>query len=65
MVPYITNKNEMGIKAVELASPIHDDKEKVLYSGGIVGISDRFIDKEYVLKLKEILKMTRHSFSFS
>ena len=31
----------------------------MLYIGAIVGISDKFIDKEYVLKLKERLKMTR------
>lgn len=55
----ITNKNEMAINAVELASKIHDDKEKVLYIGAIVGISDKFIDKEYILKLMERLKMTR------
>lgn len=54
-----TDKNEMAIKVVELASKIDDDKEKMLYIGAIVGISDKFIDKEYVLKLKERLKMTR------
>ena len=53
------DKNEMAINAVELASKIEDDKEKMLYIGAIVGISDKFIDKEYVLKLKERLKMTR------
>ena len=54
-----TDKNQMAINAVELASKITDDKEKMLYIGAIVGISDKFIDKEYVLKLKERLKMTR------
>ncbi len=56
-----TDKNEMAINAVELASKVEveDDDEKMLYIGAIVGISDKFIDKEYVLKLKERLKMTR------
>ena len=31
----------------------------MLYIGAIVGISDKFIDKKYVFKLKERLKMTR------
>ena len=53
------DKNEMAISAVELASEICDDNEKILYIGAIVGISDKFIDKEYVFKLKERLKMTR------
>jgi hypothetical protein len=29
------NKNEMAINAVELASKIYDDKEKMLYIGAI------------------------------
>ena len=33
-----TDKNEMAINAVELASKIEDDKEKMLYIGAIVGI---------------------------
>ncbi|HEY5561123.1 MAG TPA: hypothetical protein VIK72_05070 [Clostridiaceae bacterium] len=52
-------KNEMAINAVELAAKISNDNEKMLYIGAIVGISDKFIDKEYVYKLKERLKMTR------
>jgi len=53
------NKNEMAINTVELASKITDEEEKMLYIGAIIGISDKFIDKNYVLKLKERLKMTR------
>ncbi len=54
-----TDKNEMAINAVELASKVEDDNEKMLYIGAIVGISDKFISKEYILKLKERLRMTR------
>ena len=44
-----TDKNEMAINAVELVSKIIDDTKKMLYIGAIVGISDKFIDKECVL----------------
>jgi predicted transposase/invertase (TIGR01784 family) len=53
------DKNEMAIKAVELASKVENDDSRMLYIGAIVGISDKFIDKGYVSKLKEVLKVTR------
>jgi predicted transposase/invertase (TIGR01784 family) len=53
------NKNEMAIKAVELAKKVENDESRLLYIGAIVGISDKFIDKDYVARLKEVLKMTR------
>lgn len=54
-----TDQNEMAISAVELARKIEDDEEKIFCIGAIIGISDKFIDKEYVKKLKEMMKMTR------
>lgn len=53
------NKNEMAINAVDLACRVKNDEEKMLYVGAIVGISDKFIDKEYIFKLKERLRMTK------
>lgn len=54
-----TDKNESAVKAVELAKEIKDEEKRLFCIGALIGISDKFIDKEYVKKLKEVLKMTR------
>ncbi|MBC8062420.1 MAG: hypothetical protein H7Y18_17380 [Clostridiaceae bacterium] len=39
------------IKGKQKQFEISDDRERMIYIGEIVGISDKFIDKKYVLKL--------------
>jgi predicted transposase/invertase (TIGR01784 family) len=53
------NRSEIAISAVELAKRLTDSDQKMFCIGGIIGISDKFIEKEYVKKLKEVLKMTK------
>jgi hypothetical protein len=53
------NKNDVALEAIELAQEIKDNEQRLLCIGAIVGISDKFIDREYINKLKEVLKMTR------
>lgn len=54
-----TGKSQRAIEAVELAGKIPDEQQQMLLIGCLVGISDKFIDKEYVRKMMEVLRMTR------
>ncbi|MBZ4662706.1 MAG: hypothetical protein JG776_388 [Caloramator sp.] len=53
------DKNELAITAVELAKEINDKDLKMFCISAIIAISDKFIDKEYINKLKEVFEMTK------
>jgi len=48
-----------AIDAVEVAKKIKDERQQDFLIGSLVGITDKFIDREYVKKLMEVLRMTR------
>jgi len=53
------NKSQRAIDAVELARKVSNPEEQLFLIGCVVGISDKFIDKAYVKKMLEVLKMTQ------
>ncbi len=52
-------KSQRAIEAIELAQKVEDKNEQIFLIGCLVGISDKFIDEEYVKKMLEVLRMTR------
>lgn len=52
-------KSQRAINAIELAQKVEDKNEQIFLIGCLVGISDKFIDEEYVKKMMEVLRMTR------
>jgi hypothetical protein len=44
---------------VEAAKKIMDERQREFLIGSLIGITDKFIDEEYVTKLMEVLRMTR------
>jgi len=53
------DKSQRAIEAIELAQKVEDKNEQLFLIGCLVGISDKFIDEEYVRKMMEVLRMTR------
>lgn len=53
------NKSQRAIEAVELAKLVRDEQQQTFLIGTLVGITDKFIDKEYVRRLMEVLRMTK------
>jgi len=53
------DKSQRAIEAIELAQKVEDKNEQIFLIGCLVGISDKFIDEEYVGKMLEVLRMTR------
>ena len=53
------DKSQRAIEAVELAKKIKDERQQTFLIGSLVGITDKFIDKEYVSKMMEVLRMAR------
>ncbi|WP_231734872.1 hypothetical protein [Bacillus sp. FJAT-29937] len=53
------SRSERAIETVELAKKIKDEEKQVRLMATIIAISDKFIDKEYVEKLMEVLSMAR------
>ena len=54
-----TGKSQRAIDAVEAAKKIRDERQREFLIGSLIGITDKFIDEEYVTKLMEVLRMTR------
>jgi hypothetical protein len=54
-----TGKSQRAIDAVEAAKKIMDERQREFLIGSLIGITDKFIDEEYVTKLMEVLRMTR------
>ena len=52
-------KNEMAITAIELAKEIEDKEQRMFCMSAIIGISDKFIDEDYINKLKGVFEMTK------
>ena len=52
-------KQEMTVKAVELARKIPDNAEVCRVLAGILTFTDKFIDEEYGKKVRETMMMTR------
>ncbi|WP_100372099.1 hypothetical protein [Bacillus sp. FJAT-45037] len=53
------NRSERAIETVELVKRIDDEDQQIKLMAAIIAISDKFIDKEYVEKLMEVLHMAR------
>jgi hypothetical protein len=54
-----TGKSQRAIDAVEVARKVRDERQREFLIGSLIGITDKFIDEEYVGKLMEVLRMTR------
>ena len=52
-------KSQRAIDAVEVAKEVRDERQREFLIGSLIGITDKFIDNEYVRKLMEVLRMTR------
>jgi predicted transposase YdaD len=53
------SKSQRAIDAVEVAKEVRDERQREFLIGSLIGITDKFIDNEYVRKLMEVLRMTR------
>ncbi|OAO79720.1 hypothetical protein A0O32_1637 [Anoxybacillus flavithermus] len=53
------NRSERAIETVEIAKRIKNEEKQVRLLATIIAVSDKFIDKEYVEKLMEVLSMAR------
>ena len=53
------NRAKRAVKTAEIARKIPDEQQRVRLTATIIGISDKFIDQDYVEKLMEVLKMAR------
>lgn len=53
------DRSERAIETVELAKRINDEEKQVRLMATIIAVSDKFIDKEYVEKLMEVLGMAK------
>lgn len=53
------DKSERAIETVELAKKIQNEQKQTRLMATIIAISDKFIEKEYVEKLMEVLSMAR------
>lgn len=53
------DKSQRAIDAVEIAQRVPDKNEQLFLIGCLVGISDKFIDKMYIQKFMEVLRMTQ------
>ncbi len=52
-------KSQRAIESIEIAQKVSNPDEQLFLIGCLVGISDKFIDKVYVQKMMEVLKMTQ------
>ncbi|WP_157796447.1 hypothetical protein [Bacillus sp. FJAT-45037] len=53
------NRSERAIETVELVKRIDNEDQQMKLMSAIIAISDKFIEKEYVEKLMEVLSMAR------
>lgn len=53
------DRSERAIETVELAKRVKDEQKQVRLMATIIAVSDKFIDKEYVEKLMEVLSMAK------
>jgi hypothetical protein len=51
------DRSERAIEAVKMAESVQDEVVKLSLLGSIIGITARFIDKEYVRRMVEVLRM--------
>lgn len=57
LMPSKIGRSERAIEAVKMAESVQDEAVKLSLLGSIIGITARFIDKEYVRKIVEVLRM--------
>jgi len=55
----VRNRSEMAIEALKLAGRIEDEKRQQYLIACLIGISDKFLDDEYIEKFLEVFNMTR------
>lgn len=55
----LKDRNELISDSIELAKQIQDERDQVQVIAGILTATDKFIDDEYAIKVKEWLKMTK------